>query len=158
MEKSSRYTLDMGLRSKGYHLEFKVKSSINGGFECYIFSDGKRVVIIIGKRVHIMGRGDKTRMFYKYHYCQLGDKGYLEKFLESEILLRNPELLTGDYGEMFRRLIDKIRSFGKMVLDSKAYGGTVNNRPTNENVYFLSTYKKIRSSTQCRDQRFCRMT
>jgi len=158
MKKSSRYTLDMGLRSKGYHLEFKVKSSINGGFECNIFSDGTRVVIIMGKRVHIMGQGGKTKMFYKYHCCQLGDKEYLEKFLESETIMRSPEQMSDEYGEMFRRLIDKIRSYGKMDLDSEGYGKTMNSRPMTGKVYFLSKYKKFRSSAQFREQQFCQMT
>ena len=158
MERSSGNTLDMSLKSSGYHLEFKVKSAINGGFECNIFSDGKRVVIITGKCVHMMGQGGKTKMLYKYHHCQLGDKAYLEKYLESESLMKDPDLMTSEYGEMFRRLIDKIRSYGKIHLESEGYGEVMNACPMSGKVYFLSRYKKFRSSSQCRDQRYCRMT
>ena len=158
MERSSGHTLDMSLKSRGYHLEFKVKSVINGGFECYIFSDGKRVVIITGKCVHLVRQSVKTKMLYRYHHCQLGDMAYLEKYIESESFMKNPDLMTSEYGEMFRRLIDKIRSYGKIHLGSEGYGKTKKDCPMTGKVYFLSKYKRFRSSSQCRDLRYCRMT
>lgn len=152
MKKTARRCLDTGLKPKGYKLDFEAKLNINGRFECSIFSDGERVVIIMGESVRSKTNG-MTTMLYRYHSCKLGDDGYLKKFIESEILMKNPSLLTGDYGEIFGRLIDKIRNYGTGSADLTDYGGEVNPCPKNRKVFYLSSYRKTMSLGK--SQRFC---
>jgi len=152
MRKTAWLGLDTGLKSKGYNLDFEVKLAINGRFECSIFSDGERVAIILGKSVRTKTSGI-TKMLYRYYSCKFGDDGYLRKFIESEILMKNPSLLTAEYGEIFGRLIDKIRSYGTKSADSTDSGGEVNPRPKSRNVFYLANYRKNMSSGK--GQRFC---
>jgi len=152
MKKTARRHSNAGLKSKGYNLDFEAKSGINGSFECSIFSDGERVVVIIGESVRSK-TGGITKMLYSYHSCKFGDDGFLRKFIESEILMKNPSLVTGEYGEIVCRLIDKIRSYGTRSVDSTDYGGEVNRCPKSSKVSYLSDYRKTVSSGKGR--RFC---
>jgi hypothetical protein len=152
MKKTARRYLDTGLKSKGYNLDFEAKSGINSRFECSIFSDGERVVVIIGESVRSK-TGGITKMLYRYHSCKVGDDGDLRKFIESEILMKNPSLLTGEYGEIVCRLIDKIRSYGTRSADSTDYGGEVIRCPKSSYVSYLSDYRETVSSGKGR--RFC---
>jgi len=145
MEKPARQCLGIGLKSKGYNLDFEVKLAINGRFECSIFSDGERVVIIMGESVRSKTSGI-TKMLYRYHSCKVGDDGYLRKLIESEILMKNPSLLTGEYSAIFARLTDKIRNYGAKNADSNDYGGKVNPCPKSRKVSYLSDYRKEMSS------------
>jgi len=100
------------LKSEGFSLDFEAKADIGGGFECYIFSNEANVALITAERVHSRNGGDKTTMVYKHYCCQLGDDEFLEKFLELEGIMEQPKLLTGEYGELFSRLVDKVKSYG----------------------------------------------
>ena len=152
MKKTARRCLDTGLKSKGYSLDFEVKLAINGRFECSLFSDGERVVIIMGESVRSK-TSDLTKMLYCYHSFKLGDDESLGKFIRSEILMKNPSLLTGEYGEISGRLIDKIRSYGTGNADSTDYGGEVSPCPKSRKVSYLSDYRKSMSPEKC--QEFC---
>ncbi len=101
-----------GLKSKGFILDFEVRADIDGGFECYIFSDSRNVVVIMGESVRSTRRGSKVKMAYKHYYCQIGDSEYLDGILDSEDLAGNPFLQTGLYGIMFKTLINRIKSYG----------------------------------------------
>ena len=154
MRKTARRCLDTGFKSKGYNLDFEVRLNLNGRFECSIFSDGERVVIITGESVRSKTSG-MAKMLYRYRSCKLGDHGYLKRFIEAEILMKNPSRLTGEYGEVFGSLIDKIRSYGKGNADSTDYGGEVNPCPKSRKVSYLSDYRKNMSQEKC--QGFCRI-
>ena len=145
MKKTAWLGLDTGLKSKGYNLDFEAKLAVNGRFECSIFSDGKRVVIIMGESVRSK-TSSITKMLYSYHACRLGDDGYLRKIIESEILVKNPNLLTGEYGEIVGRLINKIRSYGTSSADTTDSGGEFNPCPKSRKVSYLSNYRKTMSS------------
>jgi len=145
MKKTARRYLNASLKSKGYNLEFEAKSGGNGRFECSIFSDGERIVVIMGESVRSK-TGGITKMLYRYHSCKFGDDGDLREFIESEILMKNPSLLTGEYGEIVCRLIDKIRSYGTRNVDSTDYGGEVIRCPKSSKVSYLSDYRKTVSS------------
>ena len=145
MKKTAWLSLDPVVKSKGYNLDFEAKLAINGRFECSIFSDGERVVIVMGESVRSKKSGI-TKMLYRYHSCKLGDDGYLGKFIESEILIKNPSLLTGEYGEIVGRLINKIRSYGTSSADSTDSGSEVNPCPKSSKVSYLSDYREPVSS------------
>lgn len=102
----------IGLKSKGFSLDFEAKSDIESGFECTILSDGNHIVIISGKNIFSETKGNKTKMIYTHYYCRLGDDQYLTKFLESEVFARHSILLTGEYGGLFIKLIDRVMSYG----------------------------------------------
>ena len=93
MKKTAWLGLDPGLKSKGYNLDFEAKLAVNGRFECSIFSDGERVVILMGESLPSKKSGI-TKMLYRYHSCKLGDGVYLRKFIESEILIKNIVTVT----------------------------------------------------------------
>lgn len=103
--------LMMGLQSKGFNLDFEAKADIGGGFECYMFSNGTDVLIITGK-IARSRKGGSKRMAYSHYYCQVGDDKYLKSFLDYEGIMRNPGLLTGEYGGLFCRLINKVMDYG----------------------------------------------
>ena len=145
MKKTAMQYLNTDFKSKGYNLDFEAKLAINGRFECSVFSDGARVVVIIGESVRSK-TGGITKMLYRYHSCKFGDDGYLRKLIESEILMKNPSLLTGEYGEIVCRLIDKIRSYGTRSADSTDYGDEVNPCPKSSKVSYLSDYREPVSS------------
>ena len=145
MKNTASWYLNTGLKSKGYNLDFEAKSGINGRFECSIFSDDERVVVIMGESVRSK-TGGVAKMLYRYHSCKFGDDGDLKKFIESEILMKNPSLLTGEYGEIVCRLIDKIRSYGTRSVDSTDYGSEVNLCPKSSKVSYLSDYRETVSS------------
>ena len=104
--------LIMGLKSKGFNLEFEAQADIDGGFECYMFSNGTYASIITGGIVRSRKEGGRAKMAYKHYYCQLGDDEYLKRFLESEGIMKNPSLLAGEYGGMFTGLIRKVMDYG----------------------------------------------
>jgi len=155
MNKAIKQCLVAGLESKGFRLDFEAKSDMDHGFECDIFSDGKHVVIITGKDTRSEKSDETEKMYYRHYYCQIGNDQHLEKFLDSEALLKNPSLFTGDYGELLTRLINKLKAYGtKKIelisrslnrhypLDSKV---VANQRPKRHNVIDLSKYRKSRS-------------
>ena len=139
--------LILGLKSKGFNLDFEAKADIDGGFECYMFSNGTYASIITGEIVRSRKGGGKAKMAYKHYYCQLGDDEYLKRFLESEGIMRNPSLLAGEYGGMFTGLINKVMDYGtedaeRLISplendDSIGDGGVGNQCPKDENVYAL---------------------
>ena len=102
----------MILKLKGFKLDFEAKSDVSGGFECDIFSDGNHLVIITGESVPSKTSGSNANMAYKHYYCQLGDDDYLKGFLKSGLLMKFPSALIEEYGGLFIRLINKIKSYG----------------------------------------------
>ena len=106
-----------GLKSEGFSLDFEAKADIDGGFECYIFSNEAHVALITAASVHSKNGGDKAEMVYKHYCCQLGDDEFLTRFLELEGIMGYPNLLTGEYGELFSRLVDKVKSYGTRNAD-----------------------------------------
>ena len=151
MRKTARWSSDTGFRTKGYCLDFEARLNINGGVEYRIFSDGERIVVIRGESVRSKRNG-VSGMLYEYHSCKLGDSGHLEKIIKSEILRRNSHLLAGEYGEVFSKLVDKIRSYGAKSTASTEDGSKANPRPKTRKVSYLSNYKKIQPLKNC--QRF----
>jgi len=118
----------------------------------YFFVKLQFISVILGESVRSK-TGGITKMLYRYHSCKFGDDGDLREFIESEILMKNPSLLTGEYGEIVCRLIDKIRSYGTRNVDSTDYGGEVIRCPKSSKVSYLSDYRKTVSSGKGR--RFC---
>ncbi len=100
------------LKSEGFVHEFEAKTDADGGFECNIFSNGEYVVIITGESVRSKTNDGKAEMAYKHYYCRLGNDDYLKRFLEYEVLMRNPGLLTQEYRGLFIRLMNKVESYG----------------------------------------------
>ena len=113
MESVVKDFLIIGLKSNGFTLDFEAKADLYGGFECYLFSNGKYVAIITAKNVYSEKRRGETKLVYKYYYCQMGDDEYLERFLELEGITKNPCLLAGEYGGLIIRLINKVKGYGR---------------------------------------------
>ena len=112
MKSIAKDCLFADLKSEGFNLDFEAKADIGGGFECYIFSNEVNVALITAQSIHSRNGGDKTKMVYKHYCCQLGDDEFLEKFLELEGIIKNPNLMTGEYGGLFSSLVDKVKSYG----------------------------------------------
>lgn len=117
MKSAVKDCLFADLKSEGFSLDFEAKADIGGGFECYIFSNEANVALITAESVHSRNGGDKTKMAYKHYCCQLGDDEFLEKFLELEGIIEHPNLMSGEYGELFSRLVDKVKSYGTRNAD-----------------------------------------
>ncbi len=113
MESVVKGFLIIGLKSNGFKLDFEAKADLYGGFECYLFSNGKYVAMITAKNVYSEKRSGGSKLVYKYYYCQLGDDEYLERFLELEGITKNPRLLAGEYGGLIIRLINKVKDYGR---------------------------------------------
>ncbi len=147
MESLIKDCLAIGLKSKGFNLDFEAKADIDGGFECYMFSNETHVSIITGECLYAKKGGGKAKMVYKHYCCRLGDDEYLKRFLELENIMHNPSLLTGVYGGLFARLINKITSYGtknagRLIRfakndDSICDVGVVNQCPRGEAVHAL---------------------
>jgi len=112
MKSAVKDCLFADLKSEGFSLDFEAKADIDGGFECYIFSNKANVALITAESVHSRNGGDKTTMVYKHYCCQLGDDEFLTRFLELEGIMEQPKLLTGEYDELFSRLVKKVKSYG----------------------------------------------
>lgn len=155
MDEAIKECLVTGLKSKGFRLDFEAKSDIDNGFECDMFSDGKHLVIITGKGIHSEKSDEKEKMYYRQYYCQIGNDQHLKKFLDTEALIKNPSLFTGDYSELLTRLINKVKAYGtkKIELLSRSLNRhtslgsdvVVNQTPKVQNVIDLSKYRKSRS-------------
>ena len=116
MKATERQRLVNGLDLKNFNLDFKAKADLGGGFECNIFSNNQYVVIVTGKAENAKKGGKNKSMEYSHYFCEIGDDRYLtdfiESFLESMDIIRNPGLLTGEYGSMLNSLISKVNSYG----------------------------------------------
>ncbi len=155
------------LESKGFRLDFVVKKDLDGVFECKIFSDGTNLVIITGESTHSMNEGSEIQMAYRYYCCQIGNNEYLKRFLEYEIVMRNPSLLKKDCKGLSHRLITKIKSYGTKDIDLSVQafedGSSTNNdtvvkeHRNRKNVYHLSNYRKTKPAGQNQSRRFSKM-
>lgn len=167
MENEGKKITNRSLESKGLSLDFVAKTDLDGVFECKLFSDGTNVVILTGESTHSKKEGGKIKMAYRHYCCQIGNDEYLKRFLEYEIIMRNPGLLRGDYKGLLDRLIQKIKSFGTKDLDlsiraleddsSTNYDNVLKKRQKSENVYYLSNYRKTKPSGQDRSRKSSRM-
>jgi len=167
MEFSDENYLNRSLESEGFSLDFVTKTYLDGVFECKIFSDGTNVVILTGESIHSEQEGRDIKMAYRHYCCQIGNDEYLKRFLEYEVVMRNPGLLKGDYKGLFDRLINKIRSYGTKDIDLSIrtlevdslsnYCKEPKNRHKNDNVYDLSNYRKTKISGQDQRRKFYKM-
>lgn len=144
MGKTAGWYLGPGFKTKGYNLDFEAMLNINGGVEYRIFSDGENVVIIMGESARAR-TGNGSGVLYHYHCCKIGDNGYLEKVINSEILIKKPYLLADEYREVFSSLIDKIRSYGARDTASSDYHSNANPCPKNRKIFYLSDYRESMS-------------
>ena len=129
MKSAVKDCLFAGLKSEGFNLDFEAKADIDGGFECYIFSNEVHVTLITAESVHSKNEENKTAMVYKHYFCQLGDDEFLTRFLELEGIMEYPNLMTGEYDELFSRLVKKVKSYGTrdadlLIMPSKNDGFT----------------------------------
>ena len=167
MENTDNCFLIRNLESKGFRLDFVAKTDLDGVFEYKVFSDGTNIVILIGESTHSMKKGSKIKMAYRHYCCQIGNDEYLKRFLEYEIVMRNPSLLKKDCKGLFDRLINKIKSYGTNDFDLSVQafeGGSsihndpvVKNRRKNENVYDLSNYRKTKAAGQNQSRKSSKM-
>ncbi len=158
METTDYNLLNRDLESKGFSLDFVAKTDLDGVFEYKVFSDGTNVVILTGEGTHSMKDGGKIKMAYRHYCCQIGNDEYLKRFLEYEIVMRNPSLLKNDCKGLFDRFINKIKSYGTkdINLSIQAFedGSPIKNdtvvkkRRKNKNVYDLSNYRKTKTAGQ----------
>ncbi len=167
MENTDDNILNRDLESKGFSLNFVAKTDLDGVFECKIFSDGTDVVILTGESTHSMKEGGTIKMAYRHYCCRIGNDEYLKRFLEYEIVMRNPSLLKNECKGLLDRLINKIKSYGTDDMDLSIQvvedGNSINNDTVlkkhrkNENVYYLSNYRKPKSAGQNQSQEFSKM-
>ncbi len=112
METFLKDCLMIGLKSKGFNLDFEAKANINGGFECYIFTEGNHVAIVTGRRMRSKSKGVGPQMAYKTYFCPLGDDEYLRHVLESENIGKDSRMMNGIHRGLFKSLHEKVKSYG----------------------------------------------
>ncbi len=112
MEELIKDSLFIGLLSKGFALDFEANADIGGGYECFMFTNSTHVAVITGENVPSKTRGGRDRMAYRYYCFRFGDDRALHQFLVAEGINGNQNLFNGEYGPMFMRLINKLKSYG----------------------------------------------